>query len=286
MWSWFRSGKSAEYKAYTTKFDVVVPGSELTRNLEPDAKAVWLDQVAVYEAATAVERTKASLAAIPVVDELRRRLPDVADTVAVSILVDHSGSLHGQRAIIACLLAEVIGDFLSRLGVKFEVLGFTTRAWKGGFARQQWQALGRRRNPGRLNDLLHIVYRDASSTFPGVPWAVRNLLRHDLLKENIDGEAILWAAERLKPLRRGRNIVLIISDGAPVDDSTLHENGGDYLWRHLKTVVADLTETEGFQVAAIGIDYSVSHLYPQSIEVARLDQLSEGLADFLRSLFD
>jgi cobaltochelatase CobT len=146
--------------------------------------------------------------------------------------MDHSGSLRGQRAIIATALAQVVADFWSRLGIRYEILGFTTRSWKGGQSRQAWQAAGSPPDPGRLCDLLYIIYRSADSTNPGAPWTMHNLLRRDLLKENIDGEAIMWAARRLRDCRETRKLLVVVSDGVPADDSTLLANDPEFLVRH------------------------------------------------------
>jgi len=253
-WFWKQNKDDGEYSIYTTAYDVEVTGEELSRELSPVERKTLDEQVEAFERVTATYRTETSLNSLNHIDAVLARTPNIGETTAVSLLVDHSGSLKGQRAIIACLVVQMVSDFLSRLGVRYEILGFTTATWKGGKSRQLWVDKGRPSNPGRLNDLLHIRYRETANTNPGAPWSVYNMLRSDILKENIDGEAVFWAAERLKNLEAEHNVVIVISDGAPVDDSTLNENRPDFLWRHLEAVVSDLNETPRFCIAAIGID--------------------------------
>jgi len=286
MWPWQRTEDKENYSIYTTEFDVELNGDELGRALTPKDREIWQEQIDAFEIAVAPERTKAGLNSLAKIDKVLTKHPGIGSTTTVSVVVDHSGSLRGQRAIIACLLVQMIGEFLGRLGVKFELLGFTTAAWQGGQSRMLWLARGQPQNPGRLNDLMHICYREASNTNPGAPWSVYNLLRDDLLKENIDGEAVFWAAERLKNLNADQNLIIVISDGAPVDDSTLNENAPDILWQHLKGVISDVSSTPGFRIAGIGIDYDVSSLYPMALKVDRLDQISVKLPEFLQELFE
>lgn len=217
-------------------------------------------------------------------DALKRDSGFDPSRTVVSILVDHSGSLRGQRAVVACVLTEVMADILSRVGVRYEILGFTTAEWKGGKSRKRWLQMGRPPKPGRLCDLLHIVYRAASETIPGAPYSIRHLLRNDLLKENVDGEALFWASERLKSLDADHNVIVVISDGVPVDDSTLNENSPDILFDHLKDIIGDLRETPGFGVAGIGIDHQLDRLYPNSLTIETLEQVSSELPSFLSSL--
>ena len=284
-WLWKQKLNDGEYSIYTTAYDVEVTGEELSSRLSKAERKTLDEQVEVFERATEKCRTETSLNSLAHIDAILASKPQIGETTTVSLVVDHSGSLKGQRAIIACLVVQLISDFLSRLGVKYEILGFTTAAWKGGKSRQNWIGKGRPRNPGRLNDVLHIRYREASNKNPGAPWSVYNMLRNDILKENIDGEAVFWAAERLKDLDSEQNLVIVISDGAPVDDSTLNENQNDFLWRHLKAIVSDLKMTPGFRIAAIGIDHDVSRIYPLALQVDRLTQVSAELPDYLGELF-
>lgn len=283
-WFWKQKIDDGAYSIFTTAYDVEVTGEALSRELSATERKTLNEQVDAFEKATATSRTKTSLNSLVHIDTILVRNPNIAETTAVSIVVDHSGSLKGQRAVIACLVVQMVSDFLSRLGVRYEILGYTTAAWKGGKSRQRWARTGRPTKPGRLNDLLHIRYREASSTCPGAPGSIYNMLRSDILKENIDGEAVFWASERLKNLNAEQNLVIVISDGAPVDDSTLNENQPDFLWRHLKAVVSDLKATPRFRVAGIGIDYNVGSLYPSALKIDRLAKVPNELPDYLFEL--
>ena len=284
-WPWRSERDDDAYSIFTTAYDRDVSGKELTDALSAEDKRVWHEQIEAFARATELCRTQTGLAMLPQVDAALAGRPSLAEDTVVSVVVDHSGSLRGQRAMIACLLVQMIADFLDRLGVRHEILGFTTTSWRGGRSRERWIARGRPKRPGRLADLLHIRYREATQATPGAPWTIHHLLRSDLLKENLDGEALFSAAERLKNLDAEHNLVLAISDGAPVDDSTLMANGPDILMRHLKAVVADLSATPGFRMAGIGIDHDVSRLYPDALRVDRLDEIPRRLPEFLGKLF-
>jgi cobaltochelatase CobT len=282
-WPWQRQHASGEYKIYTTKYDVVCSGADLTRSISPSQRLHWDEACAHYDNEVEPYRIAAAIDGAKYLDDLSKEERFQPAQTAVTVLVDHSGSIKGQRAVIAILAVEVIADLLSRSGVAFEILGFTTQSWRGGRSRQDWIAAGRPPNPGRLADTLHIVYRKASDTAPGVSYAVRHLLRSDLLKENIDGEAVFWAGQRLMELDRPNNLLLTISDGAPVDDSTLAANHPLILWDHLKSVIVDLRQTPGFRVAGIGIDHDPKGLYPAHIRIDRLDALADKLLPFVIS---
>lgn len=207
------------------------------------------------------------------------------DTI-VTILIDNSGSMRGWPIAMAAMCAEILGTVLERCGVKSEILGFTTSAWRGGQARQQWMADGRPDNPGRLTDLKHIVYKSADT-----PWrrARRNLgvlLQDNLLKENIDGEALLWAHERLLARSEPRRILMVISDGAPVDDATLAVNDPTYLERHLRSVIGWIEDKSPVELFAIGIGHDVTRYYRRSITLATPDELGEAIVAQLTALFD
>ncbi len=207
------------------------------------------------------------------------------DTV-VTLLIDNSGSMRGRPITIAAMSADILARTLERCGVKVEILGFTTRAWKGGQAREQWIADGKPSNPGRLNDLRHIVYKGADS-----PWrrARKNLglmLREGLLKENIDGEALLWAHDRLLGRAEQRRILMVISDGAPVDDSTLSVNPGNYLERHLRDVIDFIETRSEVELVAIGIGHDVTRYYRRAVTIVDVDQLGGTMMDQLADLFD
>ncbi len=210
---------------------------------------------------------------------------DFRDTV-VTLLIDNSGSMRGRPISIAAICADILTRTLERCGVKTEILGFTTRAWKGGQSREAWIAAGKPAQPGRLNDLRHIVYKAADA-----PWrrARRNLglmMREGLLKENIDGEALLWAHHRLIGRPEERRILMVISDGAPVDDSTLSVNSGSYLERHLRQVIAWIETRSPVELLAIGIGHDVSRYYSRAVTLVDAEQLGGAMTEQLAALFD
>jgi cobaltochelatase CobT len=210
---------------------------------------------------------------------------DFRDTV-VTLLIDNSGSMRGRPISIAAISADILARTLERCGVKVEILGFTTRAWKGGQSRERWLSEGRPTNPGRLNDLRHIVYKQADD-----PWrrARRNLglmMREGLLKENIDGEALLWAHGRLIARPEERKILMVISDGAPVDDSTLSVNSGTYLERHLRQVIGWIEERSPVELIAIGIGHDVTRYYERAVTIMDAEQLGGTMIGQLADLFD
>jgi cobaltochelatase CobT len=207
------------------------------------------------------------------------------DTV-VSLLIDNSGSMRGRPITVAAMSADILARTLERCGVKVEILGFTTRAWKGGDSREQWVEAGKPKNPGRLNDLRHIVYKAADT-----PWrrARRNLglmLREGLLKENIDGEALLWAFNRLMARPEQRRILMVISDGAPVDDATLSANPGNYLEQHLRDVIAWIETHSLVELTAIGIGHDVTRYYRRAVTIADAEELGGTMMKNLADLFD
>lgn len=180
--------------------------------------------------------------------------------------------------LLATAAADCLHNFLQNLGCKVEVLGFTTTTWKGGRSRQKWQRRGRPSSPGRLCDLLHVVYVEAGSTPSGTgSWALRSMLRPDLPKENVDGEALEWASERLKRLKQTLKFLIVVSDGAPVDDSTLKENGVDYLSRHLKSVVSKIEDEGTIHLSAIGIGHDVTSYYSDGTVLQGPDELGTAL---------
>jgi cobaltochelatase CobT len=207
------------------------------------------------------------------------------DTV-VSLLIDNSGSMRGRPIMVAALCADILARTLERCGVKTEILGFTTRAWKGGQARDLWIKAGKPPQPGRLNDLRHIIYKAADA-----PWrrARRNLglmMREGLLKENIDGEALIWAHQRLLGRPEARKILMVISDGAPVDDSTLSVNSGHYLERHLREVIAEIEGKSPVELIAIGIGHDVTRYYRRAVTIVDVEQLGGAMTEKLAELFD
>ncbi|HTZ37576.1 MAG TPA: cobaltochelatase subunit CobT, partial [Stellaceae bacterium] len=215
----------------------------------------------------------------------RERETDFRDTV-VTLLIDNSGSMRGRPITVAAMSADILARTLERCAVKVEILGFTTRAWKGGQARERWIAAGKPANPGRLNDLRHIVYKPADA-----PWrrARRNLglmLREGILKENIDGEALAWAHNRLRARTEERKILMVISDGAPVDDSTLSVNPGNYLEKHLREVIRDIERTAEVELTAIGIGHDVTRYYRRAVTIVDAEQLGGVMLERLADLFE
>jgi cobaltochelatase CobT len=207
------------------------------------------------------------------------------DTV-VTLLIDNSGSMRGRPITVAAMSADILARTLERCGVKVEILGFTTRSWKGGTAREKWVNGGKPKNPGRLNDLRHIVYKSAD-----MPWrrARKNLglmLREGLLKENIDGEALLWAHQRLLGRTEQRRILMVISDGAPVDDATLSANPGNYLERHLREVIHWIETRSDVELAAIGIGHDVTRYYRRAVTLIDAEELGGAMMKNLTDLFD
>lgn len=207
------------------------------------------------------------------------------DTV-VTLLIDNSGSMRGRPISIAAICADILARTLERCAVKVEILGFTTRTWKGGQSREMWLASGRPAKPGRLNDLRHIIYKTADS-----PWrrARRNLglmMREGLLKENIDGEALLWAHNRLMARPEDRRILMVISDGAPVDDSTLSVNSGTYLEKHLRQVIGWIEQRSPVELIAIGIGHDVTRYYRRAVTIMDAEQLGGAMTEQLASLFE
>ena len=215
----------------------------------------------------------------------RERETQFRDTV-VTLLIDNSGSMRGRPITVAAMCGDILARTLERCAVKVEILGFTTRAWKGGQSRESWVADGKPRNPGRLNDLRHIIYKSADA-----PWrrARRNLglmLREGLLKENIDGEALMWAYRRLIARSEHRRILMVISDGAPVDDSTLSVNPGNYLERHLREVIREIESRDLVELTAIGIGHDVTRYYRRAVTIVDAEELGGTMMKKLTELFD
>ncbi|HHN68166.1 MAG TPA: cobaltochelatase subunit CobT [Thermopetrobacter sp.] len=303
------------YKVYTTTFDEVVEATDLCDEDELNRLRGLLDkQLAPLQGAVArlANRLQRRLMARQsrdwefdleegILDTARlsrvltdptsplsfKRERDTAfrDTV-VTLLIDNSGSMRGRPITIAAICTDILARTLERCGVKVEILGFTTAQWKGGKARRQWLEEGRPANPGRLNDLRHIIYKPADA-----PWrrARRNLglmLREGMLKENIDGEALLWAHQRLLARPEQRRILMVISDGAPVDDSTLSVNAGNYLETHLREVIADIEARSPVELIAIGIGHDVSRYYRRAVTIVDAAELGQAMTDELADLFE
>jgi cobaltochelatase CobT len=304
-----------DYRIFTTRYDEIVEAAELCDEEELGRLRAYLDQQlvhlqsAVTKLANRLQRRlmaqqnrswdfdqeeglldAARLARVVVnpahsLSYKVERETEFRDTV-VSLLIDNSGSMRGRPISIAAISADILARTLERCGVKVEILGFTTRAWKGGQARETWLAAGRPPNPGRLNDLRHIVYKAADE-----PWrrARRNLglmMREGLLKENIDGEALLWAHNRLIARPEERRILMVISDGAPVDDSTLSVNSGTYLERHLRQVIGWIQARSPVELVAIGIGHDVTRYYDRAVTIMDAEQLGGTMIEQLAGLFD
>jgi cobaltochelatase CobT len=307
-----RSG--ADYKAYTTRFDEIVRAEELCDLEELDRLRAYLDKQ-LQHLSSVVGRLANRLQRRLMAQQSRSwefdleegmldpaRLPrvitdpqqplsfkrekdtDFRDTV-VTLLLDNSGSMRGRPITVAATCADILARTLERCGVKVEILGFTTKAWKGGQSREAWINEGKKPNPGRLNDIRHIIYKAADA-----PWrrARRNLglmMREGLLKENIDGEALDWAHRRLLARSEQRRILMMISDGAPVDDSTLSVNPGNYLERHLRQVIHDIETKSPVELIAIGIGHDVTRYYRRAVTIVDAEELGGAMTEKLAELF-
>jgi len=210
---------------------------------------------------------------------------DFKDTI-VTLLIDNSGSMRGRPITIAALCADILSRTLERCSVKVEILGFTTKNWKGGQSRELWNKKGKIKTPGRLNDLRHIIYKGADTPWRQSKNNLGLMLKEGLLKENIDGEAIHWAFNRIKKRKEERKILMVISDGAPVDDSTLSVNSGDFLEKHLKKVVKFIEDKSEIEILAIGIGHDVSRYYNRAIKITDVNELGDVMISQLSSLFE
>ncbi|MFO1098406.1 MAG: cobaltochelatase subunit CobT [Xanthobacteraceae bacterium] len=307
--------RGPQYRPFTTKFDETMGAEELCEPDELERLRGYLDkqlanlQGVVARLANRLQRRlmaqqnrawefdleegmldPARLARI-IVDPLhplsfkREKDTNFRDTV-VTLLIDNSGSMRGRPITVAATCADILARTLERCGVKVEILGFTTRAWKGGQSREAWLAAGKPANPGRLNDLRHIIYKAADA-----PWrrARKNLglmMREGLLKENIDGEALDWAHKRLLARTEARKILMMISDGAPVDDSTLSVNSGNYLERHLRFVIEDIEQRSPVELIAIGIGHDVTRYYRRAVTIVDAEELGGAMTEKLAELFE
>ncbi len=304
-----------DYKPYTQKFDEIVTAEDLCDAEELTRLRAYLDkQLAHLQGVVArlanrlqrrlmaqqnrswqfdLEEGALDPARLPriIIDPYQplsfRQESDVnfRDTV-VTLLIDNSGSMRGRPITVAATCADILARTLERCGVKVELLGFTTRAWKGGLSRESWLQSGKPANPGRLNDLRHIVYKAADA-----PWrrARKNLglmMREGLLKENIDGEALDWAHKRLLARPEQRKILMVISDGAPVDDSTLSVNSGNYLERHLRHIIAEIETRSPVELIAIGIGHDVTRYYRRAVTIVDAEELGGVMTEKLAELFE
>ncbi len=206
------------------------------------------------------------------------------DTI-VSLLIDNSGSMRGRPITVAALCSDILAKTLERCLIKSEILGFTTKAWKGGNSREKWIKNGKPSNPGRLNDLRHIIYKSADSPWRRSKKNLGLLLKEGILKENVDGEALLWAYNRLSYRKEKRKILIVISDGAPVDDSTLSVNPGNYLEKNLRDIIGEIEKKDEIELIAIGIGHDVSRYYSKAVTIMDVDQLGEVLLNQLSTTF-
>ena len=304
-----------DYRAFTTKFDEVIAATELCDADELERLRAYLDQQLVQlqgvvtKLANRLQRRlmaqqsrswdfdqeegllDAARLARVVINPAQslsykiERDTEFRDTV-VTLLIDNSGSMRGRPIGIAAISADILARTLERVGVKVEILGFTTRAWKGGQSREAWLAAGRPPQPGRLNDLRHIVYKQADEPWRRAKKSLGLMMREGLLKENIDGEALLWAHGRLIARPEDRKVLMVISDGAPVDDSTLSVNSGSYLERHLRQVIAYIEGKSPVELVAIGIGHDVTRWYNRAVTIMDAEQLAGTMIEQLASLFD
>ena len=304
-----------DYKAFTTRFDEIVESGELCDEDELSRLRAYLDQQmsglsnVVTRLANRLQRRlmaqqarswdfdqeeglldAARLARVVVNPRHALSFKVERDTefrdTAVSLLIDNSGSMRGRPIAIAAICADILARTLERCGVATEILGFTTRGWKGGQSRESWLTAGRPPNPGRLNDLRHIVYKRADEPYRRARRNLGLMMREGLLKENIDGEALLWAHNRLIARPEERRILMVISDGAPVDDSTASANGGTYLERHLRQVIEWIEKRSTVELIAIGIGHDVTRYYERAVTIMDAEQLAGAMVEQLAALFE
>ena len=312
---WTELPAKFDYKPFTTAFDEVIEARELCDEDELTRLRAYLDtqlkglQGIVTKLANRLQRRlmaqqnrswdfdqeegildAARLARVVVSPGLSlsykvEREVEFKDTV-VTLLIDNSGSMRGRPISIAAISADILARTLERCGVKTEILGFTTRAWKGGQSREAWLASGKAPQPGRLNDLRHIVYKKAGEPYRHARRSLGLMMREGLLKENIDGEALLWAHARLLARPEDRRILMVISDGAPVDDSTLSVNNAGYLEQHLRKVIDWIERQSPVQLVAIGIGHDVTRYYRRAVTIMDVEQLGGTMVEQLAGLFE
>ncbi len=312
--SWLRPREST-YKAYTNQFDETVVADELCDPVELDRLRGVLDkhlqnsQVIISKLANRLQRKllaqqnrtwefdleegtlDTSRLTSVIMDPFhplafkQEKDTDFRDTV-VSLLIDSSGSMRGRSITIAAMCADILGRTLERCSVKVEILGFTTRAWRGGQSRELWLQQGKSAQPGRLNDLRHIIYKAADMTWRRARNNLGLMMREELLKENIDGEALLWAHGRIVNRPEDRKILMVISDGLPVDNSTLLVNPSNYLEQHLKYAIDKIENHSPVELVAIGIGHDVTHHYRRAVTITDAEQLGDAMTDQLVDLFD
>jgi cobaltochelatase CobT len=276
------------YRVFTFDHDVEVEANQLSSvlgPLPPDRRAAHEQAWAVFSGALQGWRTEAHLIALDASARIRSRLQpaQLVDTT-VTILVDQSGSMRGQSMLLAAASCDIAQDYLAHLGIRVEILGFTTVRWQGGKSRARWLRQGRPPQPGRLSDLLHIVYRRAEDTrtSTGGP-DFKPMLRPDLPKENVDGEALLWAVSRLRSRPGSRKLLVVLSDGAPVDDATLMANDLGYLDRHLRAVIQAIEAAGDIRIVSIGIGFDTSRYYATPTMITTPEDLGKTLIGALEA---
>jgi len=312
---WTDLPETFDYQVFTEEFDEVVEATELCDFEELDRLRAYLDsqltglQGVVTRLANRLQRRlmaqqnrswdfdqeeglldAARLARVVVspghsLSYKREREQEFKDTV-VTLLIDNSGSMRGRPISIAAISADIMARTLERCGVKVEILGFTTRAWKGGQSREKWLQSGKPGQPGRLNDLRHIIYKKADEPMRRARKSLGLMMREGLLKENIDGEALIWAHNRLLARPEDRRILMVISDGAPVDDSTLSVNNAGYLETHLRKVIDWIEKQSPVQLVAIGIGHDVTRYYKRAVTIMDVEQLGGTIIEQLAGLFE
>ena len=312
---WTELPESFDYQVFTEEFDEIVEATELCDFEELDRLRAYLDsqltglQGVVTRLANRLQRRlmaqqnrawdfdqeeglldAARLARVVIspghsLSYKVERDQEFKDTV-VTLLIDNSGSMRGRPISIAAISADILARTLERCGVKVEILGFTTRAWKGGQGREKWLASGKPAQPGRLNDLRHIVYKKADEPMRRARKSLGLMMREGLLKENIDGEALIWAHNRLLARPEDRRILMVISDGAPVDDSTLSVNSAGYLETHLRKVIDWIERQSPVQLVAIGIGHDVTRYYKRAVTIMDVEQLGGTIIEQLAGLFE
>ena len=303
------------YQAYTSEFDEVVPAGELCEPDELTRLRALLDQQLVplqHATAKLANRLQrrllarqnrtwefdldegildASRLAQVVVDPMsplaykREKQMDFRDTV-VTMLIDSSGSMRGRSITIAAMCADILGRTLERCSVRVEILGFTTRGWRGGRSREKWLAQGKPAHPGRLNDVRHIIYKSADDTWHRSRRNLGLMMREEMLKENIDGEALIWAHNRIVVRHEERKVLMVISDGLPVDNSTLLVNPSNYLEQHLKYAIDTIEVRSPVELIAVGIGHDVTHHYKRAVTITDAEQLGGAMTEQLAALFE
>jgi len=307
--------EKVDYHVFTEEFDEIITAEELCDAAELERLRAFLDkqlahlQGAVRRLANRLQRrlmaqqnrswdfdleegyldparlTRMIIDPMQALSFKMERDTQFRDTV-VTLLIDNSGSMRGRPITVAATCADILARTLERCGVKVEILGFTTKAWKGGQARESWLAGGKPQTPGRLNDLRHIIYKSADAPWRRARSNLGLMMREGLLKENIDGEALIWAHNRLLARREQRRILMMISDGAPVDDSTLSVNPGNYLERHLRAVIEQIETRSPVELLAIGIGHDVTRYYRRAVTIVDADELAGAMTEQLASLFE